>query len=365
MSYSETYRNQALQLALPQKQLSGKIGWRSPSNIALVKYWGKRSPQLPMNPSISLTLKNAFTETSINYQFNPGRKDLELDYIFGGKQHDAFSNRVHKYLNDIKEYLPFINNLKLIISSSNSFPHSAGIASSASAFSTLALCLLDIELAITGNTLEQEDFHRKASFLARLGSGSASRSLFGGFVLWGNSTDIENSSDEIAIKISSGIHPVFMTFQDTILIIDDQEKNTSSSVGHELMMDNPYSSIRFESAKRNISKLYKVLTRGTVNDFINIVEYEALSLHAMMLTSYPGYFLMQPKTIEVIKRVRAYRNQTKVPVGFTLDAGPNVHLLYPEKHKKEINSFIHKELSQFCMHHYFISDCIGEGPVRI
>jgi diphosphomevalonate decarboxylase len=74
---------------------------------------------------------------------------------------------------------------------------------------------------------------------------------------------------------------------------------------------------------------------------------------------------MQPKTIEVIKRIRAYRTQTKVPVGFTLDAGPNIHLLYPEKYKKEINSFIHKELSQYCMHDYFISDCIGEGPVRI
>lgn len=365
MIFSQTYRNQAQDKSLPKNQSSGKVGWRSPSNIALVKYWGKRSPQLPMNPSISFTLQNAFTETSIDFYYSTSNEGLILDFTFDGKPNDSFADRIFKYLNHLTDYIPIIKHLKLVVSSSNSFPHSAGIASSASAFSALALCMLDIELSVYDETPVEEDFFQKASFLARLGSGSASRSIYGGFVLWGKMPEIENSSDECAVKLSDRIHPVFRTFRDTILILDDQKKSVSSSVGHQLMEDHPFSAARFSQAKKNVYSLYNILIHGDLKKFIEIVESEALSLHALMLSSEPGYVLILPNTLEAIKRIREYRNRTKIPLCFTLDAGPNIHLLYPDIYEDKVKDFIVKEMIELCHRDQFISDCVGTGPLRI
>ena len=184
-------------------------------------------------------------------------------------------------------------------------------------------------------------------------------------MLWGTAKDIKESSDEYAVNISTYVHSVFSNFQDTILILDDQEKSVSSSVGHALMDNNPFSSVRFKQAKRNLFELYNALIEGDLQKFIEIIEYEALSLHAMMLTSYPGYFLIQPNTIALINKIREYRSQTGIPVGFTLDAGPNIHLLFPGKYHREINNFIQEELIQLCKQGRFIKDCVGTGPVRM
>lgn len=357
--------HQAGEYILPTKKCKGTVGWRSPSNIALIKYWGKRPPQLPMNPSVSFTLQNAFTETVITYQYDPKFEDLEMNYSFEGNQHNAFSGRIQNYLDGLISYLPIIDKLKLKITSKNSFPHSAGIASSASAFSSLALCLLDIEKAIHGITAHEDLILQNASFLARLGSGSACRSVYGGFVLWGHTPDVANSSDEYAVDLSTQVHPTFKDLLDVILIVDNREKSVPSSAGHKLMEDNPYSEIRFEQAKKNTSKLLAVLKEGDINEFISIVEFEALSLHAMMLTSFPGYFLMHPGSLEIIKRIRSYRNSTRLPVGFTLDAGPNIHLLFPRQYQQEVDEFIQSDLIGFCKDRRYISDIIGNGPERI
>jgi diphosphomevalonate decarboxylase len=225
--------------------------------------------------------------------------------------------------------------------------------------------MLDIELSVYDKTMEEEDFFQKASFLARLGSGSASRSLYGGFVLWGRMPEMENSSDEFAVMLSARIHPVFRTFRDAILILDDQKKSVSSSVGHQLMEDHPFSAARFSQAKKNVCSLNNILINGDLKKFIDIVESEALILHALMLASKPGYILMLPNTIEAIKRIRDYRNKTKVPLCFTLDAGPNIHLLFPEVYEDKVKDFIVKEMNELCHRDQFIIDCVGTGPVRI
>jgi diphosphomevalonate decarboxylase len=227
------------------------------------------------------------------------------------------------------------------------------------------LCILEIAVSVYGEKALENDFIRKASFLARLGSGSASRSVYGGIVLWGYSPAVKGSSDEYAVEITSQVHPIFKDFKDMVLILDDQEKSVSSSTGHDLMKDNPYSTHRFDLARRNISRLYEILKIGDENEFINIVEYEALSLHALMLTSYPGYLLMKSNTIEAIKKIRGYRNQTNIPVGFTLDAGPNIHLLFPAKYENTVNNFIQTDLIQLCKDGRIISDRVGKGPIQI
>ena len=117
---------------------------RSPSNIAIVKYWGKHGNQLPNNPSISFTLNNCYTETKVIYSKSENPNEIEMDFYFEGKENQAFKNKIEKFLQANKEHFTFLNGLHLNIESHNSFPHSSGIASSASSMSALILCLLEI-----------------------------------------------------------------------------------------------------------------------------------------------------------------------------------------------------------------------------
>jgi len=338
---------------------AGKTKWSCPSNIALVKYWGKRPVQLPMNPSLSLTLKKALSLTTIDYEYAPSSTEGKISFIFEGQQQASFHTRVSEYITSLHPLLPWLRHTRMHINSKNTFPHSAGIASSASAMGALASCLVDMEERITGT--RAEDPVRKASYLARLGSGSASRSLYPGFALWGRADLLRESSDEYAIPLS-GIHETFLGMQDSILIVEPGKKKISSSAGHALMETHPYALVRYKQASRNVSILNQILKEGSWKGFIDLIEEEALALHALMLSSKPGYFLMLPGTLELIRKIRAFRLETDLHLGFTLDAGPNVHLLYDRKQKKRVQAFIQSDLIQHCNNQQVIHDEMGAGP---
>ncbi len=229
-------------LKLPYDPRSGTIGWTCPSNIALIKYWGKKPGQLPMNPSLSMTLQEARTITKINYSYEPKQKGRKLRFRFEGKEAPDFEERIIKYLDSIESHLPFLSSTHLEIESENSFPHSSGIASSASAMGALALCLVQMEEDLTGS-MDRDLFWQKASRMARLGSGSASRSLYPQFALWGRHELWENSSDEFAIPVKD-INITFLNIRDSILIVESGPKPISSSAGHALMTTNPFGSVR-------------------------------------------------------------------------------------------------------------------------
>ena len=200
--------------------------------------------------------------------------------------------------------------------------------------------------------------------MSRLGSGSACRSVEGDLIVWGEHPEIESSSDLYGIKYPYKVHDCFKNYQDTILLVDKGEKEVSSTVGHKLMHEHPFAEHRFQQAKDHLSRLIPVLENGTISEFIKIVESEALSLHAMMLTSQPNFILMKPNTLEIINRIWKYRNDSGSAVCFTLDAGANVHVLYPESEKTSVLNFIRTELSQFCKNGEFIEDHIGLGAIR-
>ncbi|HYW95550.1 MAG TPA: hypothetical protein VE870_08190 [Bacteroidales bacterium] len=337
-----------------------RISWTAPSNIALVKYWGKKEGQLPMNPSISMTLEKSVTKTTVHYStHNKGR--LKQTFFFEGKREPSFEDKLALYFDRIRPLMPVIDNLELQIDSQNSFPHSSGIASSASAMAALSLCLLSIEHELKEETLSEEDFKRQASRLARLGSGSASRSVYPGYVLWGKTGGYSHSSDEHALELE-GVHPFFSGMNDSILIVNSGRKKVSSSAGHALMEQHPFAGSRYEQARENAKALLKVLVEGDSEKFIRIVENEALTLHAMMMSSDPGYLLLETGTLEIIGKVRDYREQSGQFIAFTLDAGPNIHLLYHDKDKHETELFIKRELMKFCENEVFITDRLGTGP---
>lgn len=338
---------------------TGTIKWSCPSNIAIVKYWGKGPGQLPKNPSLSLTLQKSLTLTEISYKYEPSSTAKKISFSFEGEQHPAFHRRISDYIRSLHPLLPWLEHTSMVIKSFNTFPHSSGIASSASAMGALAACLVSIEEEITGTRVN--DPLSKASFLARLGSGSASRSLYPGFALWGHSEAWALSSDEYAIPIS-GIHDTFTGMHDSILIVDPGKKKISSSAGHALMESNPYASTRFKQASENVSKLKQILLEGSWNRFINLMEEEALALHAMMLSSRPGFILMLPGTLEIIRKIRDFRMESGFHLGFTLDAGPNVHLIYDSAHANQVRAFITSDLIQHCKNKQVIHDEMGTGP---
>lgn len=338
-----------------------KVKWRCPSNIAIVKYWGKKGIQIPCNSSLSLTLSNSYTEVEVELVEKTSDDQVQLTYFFENEINEKFGARVAKFLEDNSSYFPFLAKNAIVIHSTNSFPHSAGIASSASAFGAISLALLDISYELE-NKEKDTEFYNIASNLARLGSGSASRSMFANYAMWGENNKIPKSSNEHAVEITD-IHPTFQSMKDAILIVEDEPKKVSSSVGHSLMNNHPYAENRFKQANERTADLIEILKSGDMDAFIHMSESEALTLHAMMMCSQDYYLLVKPGTITAIERLMEFRKTTGVPVCFTLDAGPNVHVLYPAAYEEQVENFIQNELKD--TYKKVIYDKGGSGPTKM
>lgn len=319
-----------------------------PSNIALIKYWGKYENQIPANPSISYTLNHCKTFTTMEFFADEA---FSVQTFLAGNEEKRFAEKIEKYFQNIEVYLPWILKGKYIIKTENTFPHSSGIASSASGFGAIAKCLMNFDEIFSKpepTTINHQSTTNltKASFLARLGSGSACRSLYNGLVVWGKTEEVEGSSDFFAVPYpNEDIHPIFKNFNDWVLLIHEGEKSVSSTVGHSLMKTNPYAERRFREAHENFSVLKEILASGDMEGFIKLVEHEALTLHAMMMMSDPAFILMKTGTLEVINKIWDFRRITGLALFFTLDAGANVHLLFPNDIDNErITDFIKTEL---------------------
>lgn len=345
-----------------RKVKSGAFEWSAPSNIALVKYWGKKGNQIPANPSLSFTLNHCKTVTNLNYHIKE-EQGLSFEIRFEGKPKEEFRSKIQTFFERIEPYCSYIREYHFVIDTHNTFPHSSGIASSASGMAALAMNVMSLEKALYPDMTE-EYLYQKASFLARLGSGSACRSIRGEVVVWGEDEAIEGSSDLYGVAFSEKTAEIFHDFQDVILLVDKGEKKVSSSVGHDLMWEHPYASQRSAQAHENIAKLSRILQQGDLEEFITLVEREALTLHGMMMTSMPYFILMKPNTLQIIERIWSFREDRKIPVCFTLDAGANVHLLFPKRYKEQVMPWIATELAQFCQNGHFIEDQMGSGVVQ-
>ncbi len=341
--------------------MSLRVGWQCPANIALIKYWGKHAQQLPLNPSLSFSLKHSFTESFV--EISEG-SNTNVEFMFEGSP-SPFGKRVAQWIGVLATENPWMRNMNFRIESRNTFPHSAGIASSASAFGSLALCLADLNQQIKKTELSGEELLMQASQWARLGSGSASRSVYGGFVLWGQTPLFESSSDQYAIPLQKAIHPAFQGLKDAVLVVDSGSKTVSSSEGHRLMEKHPFQRQRIAQAHEHLYSQYLSLLTGDKQAFLQTAEAEALMLHALMMSSQPPFLLLKPNSIAIIERIKKFRTDTQIPLGFTIDAGPNIHLLYFLTNKTEVQTFIERELAPLCENQRWIDDSMGDGPQKI
>jgi diphosphomevalonate decarboxylase len=213
--------------------------------------------------------------------------------------------------------------------------------------------------------LSKDKFLQTASYFSRIGSGSASRSIYPYAAEWGKSRVVKGSSDDHAVPFEKNLHKVFRNYQNTILIASSAEKKVSSRVGHSLMKTNPFAETRYKQANKNLSELMKALKTGDIEKFGTIVEEEAMTLHALMMCSSPSFVLLAPSTLSMIEKIKRFREEEKAPVYFTLDAGPNIHLLYPNNIKRKVDEFIFSELEKHCEQGKMIHDNVGKGPIKV
>src|SRR5688572_16082444 len=287
-------------------------------NIAFIKYWGNRDNtlRLPMNGSISMNLDGLYTRTTVSFQ--PALPFDEL-IINGHEVTGAGLERV-SYILDIVRGMATIHERAEIISENN-FPSGAGIASSASAFAALTLAGCK---AAALDLSEQE-----LSRLARRGSGSAARSIPGGFVEWQAGTSDE---DSFAFSIAS---PEHWKLVDCIAIVSTAHKKTGSTEGHYIASTSPLQAARVADTPRRLDLCRNAILNRDFDAFASIVELDSDMLHAVMMTSTPALHYWKPASLEIMSCVREWKAEG-VQVCYTLDAGANVHVLCPEAESQAI-----------------------------
>lgn len=341
--------------------MSKRITYRCPSNIALVKYWGKKPQglQIPANASISWSLSDLYAQTTVTIAENAENK---LSLFYEGNAKPSFEPKILDFLDRITEFSEFVYTSNFIVETSNNFPHGTGIASSAAGFGALALCIVHLEGKCKPGTPE---FMERASFFARLGSGSACRSIYGQPAIWGQHPSFEGSSDHYAVPFTNEIHPALSNWKDCVLIVDEGEKKVSSTKGHSLLKNHPYAESRFKQATKNLSEVLDCLKNGNVELFIQLVESEALQLHSMMMSSVPYFTLIRPNTLAILEEIWSFRSETNLPLCFTLDAGANVHLLYDSSIETQVMNFIHTKLLVYCQNGLYLCSATGGSPINV
>lgn len=291
-------------------------------NIAFIKYWGNRNNalRLPANGSISMNLDGLETCTTVLFDAFLPADDVRINGNIAGVM---ARSRVSKILDEVRTLAGFHQFAR--VESKNNFPTGTGIASSASAFAALSLA------ASAAAGLDQDP--SALSRLARHGSGSACRSVPGGFVEWTAGTD---DSDSYAVSIAP---PEHWDLADCIVVISSEHKSTGSTEGHALAGTSPLQSARVDDAPRRLDICRNAILNRDFEDFAKIAEADSNLMHAVMMTSAPILFYWQPATLSVMQVVRAARAKG-LPVCYTIDAGPNVHVICPGTAAEETAKFL-------------------------
>ena len=325
-----------------------KASCRAGSNIAFIKYWGvvdgttsaasgqqlvvSDDLNIPLNNSISMTLADAHTTTTVAWD---NSADLPTDRISidGVQLHGAPAERIGAHLDRLRALAGVSERAHVV--SNNNFPMASGIASSASGFAALTVAAA----AALGLQLDAAQL----SAVARQGSGSASRSLFGGFVEWERGWGEGESftcPDATVLDSRSVAHQMYdeghWALRDVIAIVSAGAKKVSSSSGHRLAATSPFNAARTQYVSEWLATVRRAIAERDLSLLGPILEADALAMHGVMMTSAPSLLYWQPGTLEVLHAVRTWREEEGVPVYFTIDAGPNVHLICEAEDAAEV-----------------------------
>ena len=323
--------------------MSGKATAVAPSNIAFVKYWGTRDVEktLPYNPSISMTLSECVSRCTVEHL-----DDAEDDEVLL-RQGDDLALAPESFAAPIRRHLAFVRSWAeaaggFRVATENSFPTGAGMASSASGFAALTLAAA----AAMGRALEVEE----ASILARSsGSGSAARSVLGGYVEWPG--DEKNGA---AKQLAVADH---WSLSDVVAVVSSSAKEVSSREGHRRAMSSPVFERRLQALPERLRRVRSAIADKDMIELGSVLEEEALELHLVAMSSQPPIFYWTAGTIAVLRRVRELRAEGLAAFS-TIDAGPNVHVICPADQEAQVAD----ALSRMAEIESVITDRVGSGP---
>lgn len=311
----------------------------SPVNIALIKYWGKRDEKLvlPLNSSVSVTLNQdelrARTTVAVSRNFKEDKMWLN------GREQSMKNARLQSVISQIKrlcrkrkidadqpnEKLQW----KLHICSENNFPTAAGLASSAAGYACLVYALSKL-YGVEGDI----------SKIARLGSGSACRSIHGGFVIW-NKGEAEDGEDSTAEQIAPETH--WQELRVLILVVSDQTKHTGSTVGMQTSVEtSDLLHQRLQGLPKRIERIKKAILKKDFHSFAEITMKDSNQLHAVCLDTYPPISYLTDTSHHIIQLVHAInQDNNSNMVAYSFDAGPNAFLFMQEKHVPTVLDILH------------------------
>ena len=287
---------------------------KAPSNIAFIKYWGARdlARAIPENPSISMTLSSCCSRCTVEHR--PELREHEI--LWRGQQGfelapPSFAGRVAAHLDRLRDWAGVGGAFR--VATENSFPSAAGLASSASGFAALTLAVLGA-LGRTVSVAEQSALARSS------GSGSASRSVLGGYVMWpvGGS-----EAESHAGQLWPAAH---WDLRDVIALVETSHKEVSSLEGHRRAPTSPYFEQRQKDLPGRFARLRQALEERDFASFAAVLEEEAIDLHLIGMSSKPPIFYWKPATLAVLEVVRQLRRDG-VEAASTMDAGANVHVI--------------------------------------
>jgi diphosphomevalonate decarboxylase len=293
----------------------------APSNIAFIKYWGRKDEELrlPENGSIAMNLSDLLTTTTVQFD-----KRFSEDFvIINGKQVEKEKVRAIKHLDRIRKRASI--DLKAKVVSENNFPTGTGLSSSASGFAALTVA----GAAAAALQLSEKEL----SVLARQGSGSACRSIPDGFVEWRDGDTSETSYAESLYK------PDYWDIVDVVAVVNIGPKDVATSEGMKKASSSPFFQVRRSHMQQKIKTIKKLMKQKDFPAFGEFVEEEALELHAIMLTSHPSLIYWLPGTIRVMRQVKKWRSDG-LQVYFTLNTGQDIHLICEKKNSKKVVALV-------------------------
>lgn len=285
---------------------------QAPANIAFIKYWGKKDEalRLPENGSLSMNLSNMNTVTTVEFSSSYTQDYIEIN----GTRESNEENRAIKHLNRIRKLANISDKAKVI--TKINFPRGTGLSASASGFAALTVAAS----FAAGLKLSE----RELSILARQGSGSACRSIPGGFVEW-----LDGETSELSYGVSL-YPPNYWDIVDVVAIVTETRKDVPTSAGQKLVGSSPFFPVRKAHIKEKLELCKKILTEKNFLQFGQLIEAEALELHAIMLTSQPSLIYWTTGTLRLMKLTKKWRSEG-LPVYFTINTGQNVHLICEKK----------------------------------
>jgi diphosphomevalonate decarboxylase len=317
----------------------GKTTVKASSDIALVKYWGKKDEilRLPENGSISMILSGLDTVTTVEFD----EKLKQDEVIIQGESEEGEAGRVVKHLERIRDLAGQKTFAKVV--SQNTFPKGTGLSSSGSGFAALTIAAT--------KAIGMELSEKEMSILARQGSGTACRCVCGGIVEWKDGDTSETSYSE-------SIFPAdYFDIRDVVAVVDEGKKLISSTQGHALANTSPFYQVRLSTIRAKIELVRKALRERNFDDLGKLIESEALEFHSILLTSQPSMIAWYPGSVEVMLAVQAMRREG-IKAYFTINTGFNVHVLT----LPEFETQVKEKLSKLSLVINTISAKVGEKP---